>query len=177
MNSFTRLVSTVTHGREARGVAPGADRVGRGMQPPQAHARADDDAAVRSASAIFSAATGRMPERPLRLRLGTMAHYAFSAGLGVAYVLAADRVPAIRRGMGTVYGWIVWAIADEGLMPALDLSRSPRQLSVGMHAYSLLGHAVFGTVLESVRQALGGDEVTRERGKPYNTSHMAESSH
>ena len=45
MNGFTRVVSAVTGGREAKGVAPGGDRVGRGMQPPQARDRADDDAA------------------------------------------------------------------------------------------------------------------------------------
>jgi uncharacterized membrane protein YagU involved in acid resistance len=148
MNTFTRVVSAITHGREAKAVAPGSDRVGRGMQPPQAQTSADDDAAVRSASAIYHATTGRIPNRQLRLRLGTMAHYAFSAGLGAAYVLMADRFPVVRQGRGTLYGGLVWGIADEGMMPALDLSRGPRQLSAGMHAYSLLGHAVYGAALE-----------------------------
>ena len=160
MNTFTRLVSSFTHGREAEGVAPGGDRVGRGMQPPQAHIRADDDAAVRSASSIYEAVTGRIPERRRRIRLGTMAHYAFSAGLGVGYVVLADRFPVTRRGMGTMYGAVVWATADEGLMPALGLSRGPRQLSVGMHAYSLLGHAVYGIALECVRLVLDRNSYT-----------------
>jgi uncharacterized membrane protein YagU involved in acid resistance len=157
MNAFTRLVSSLTEGHEAAGVAPGSDRVGRGMQPPQAHTRADDDAAVRSASAMYIAATGRRPDRRLRLRLGTMAHYGFSAGLGVGYVLLADRFPAIRRGMGTLYGGAVWAVADEGLMPAFNLSRGPREQSAGMHAYSLAGHAVYGATLECARLILRGD--------------------
>jgi hypothetical protein len=32
------------------------------------------------------------------------------------------------------------------------LSRGPRQLTAGMHAYSLLGHWVYGATLESVRR-------------------------
>lgn len=154
MNAFTRVVSAVTRGREAKGVAPGSDRVGRGMQPPQARGRADDDAAVRSATAIYRAATGRSLDRRSRLRLGALAHYGFSAGLGVAYVLMADRFPVVRRGIGTLYGGLVWAIADEGLMPVLNLSRGPRRLSTGMHAYSLLGHAVYGATLECARMTL-----------------------
>lgn len=165
MNTFTRLVSARTRGREARGAAPGIDRVGRGMQPPQAHLRSDDDAAVRLASAIYKTVTGRNPARRLRLRLGTMAHYGFSAGLGVGYVLLAHRAPAIRRGMGTLYGALVWATADEGLMPALGLSRSARELSAGMHVYSLLGHAVYGAALEGVRLALDRDNDA-SRGVP-----------
>jgi uncharacterized membrane protein YagU involved in acid resistance len=106
-----------------------------------------------------------------------MAHYSFSAGLGVGYVVLTDRFPAVRRGMGTLYGAAVWATADEGLMPALQLSRGPRQLSVGMHVYSLLGHFVFGTALECVRLALDRDDsdesgdhaavLTGNRRKPY----------
>jgi len=163
MNGFTRVVSAVTGGREAKGVAPGGDRVGRGMQPPQARDRADDDAAVRAATAIYHAATGRSLDRRSRLRLGALAHYGFSAGLGVAYVLLAERFPAIRRGIGTLYGGFVWAIADEGLMPALNLSRSPRQLSAGMHAYSLLGHAVYGSALECARMTLSRRDLWEVR--------------
>jgi hypothetical protein len=46
----------------------------------------------------------------------------------------------------------VWAIADEAAMPALGLSRGPRQLTRGMHAYSLLGHRMYGATLEAVRR-------------------------
>ena len=58
---------------------------------------------------------------------------------------------------------LVWAIADEGLMPALNLSRSPRQLSAGMHAYSLLGHAVYGSALECARMTLSRRDLWEVR--------------
>ena len=186
MNAFTRLVSAVTRGREAKGVAPGGDRVGRGMQPPQAHRSADDDAAVRSASAIYNRATGRVAHRRLRLRLGTLAHYAFSAGLGVGYVTMGDRFPIVRRGRGTLYGGLVWAIADEGVMPALDLSRGPRRLSVGMHVYSLLGHFVYGLALDcatafasrrfpQTSSERDRQDLHQQVGKPYKCKTMQSS--
>jgi hypothetical protein len=38
------------------------------------------------------------------------------------------------------------------MMPALGLSRSPREQSAGMHAYSLAGHWIYGATLEAVRR-------------------------
>ena len=153
MNAFTRVVSEATGGREAEGVAPGPMRVGRGMQPPQAEGRAEDDAAVRLASTAYKTATGHTPDRRQKLQLGTAAHYAFSAALGVSYVLLARRFPVLRRGLGSLYGGLIWATADEAVIPALGLSRGPRQQSAGMHAYSLFGHIIYGAALESIRRA------------------------
>ena len=46
MNLFARATLSVS-GREAPDASPGADRTGRGMQPPQAKGRAEDDKADR----------------------------------------------------------------------------------------------------------------------------------
>jgi uncharacterized membrane protein YagU involved in acid resistance len=152
MNTFTRVVSSATGGHEAEGAAPGRERVGRGMQPPQAEVMAEDDAAVRVGSAVYEATTGMQPGRERRLRLGVAAHYAFSAAMGVVYMLAANRPTHLRRGFGGAYGALVWATADELAMPALGLSRGPMRLTPGMHAYSLAGHWIYGATLESVRR-------------------------
>ena len=150
MNQWARLVSADSTRREAEGAAPGGDRVGRGVQPPQAEGAADEDATVRSASIAYRAVTGEEPDAATRRWLGSGMHYAFGAGVGVLYGLIATRAPWIRRAHGTVYGTLVWAIADEGIMPALGLSRGPRQLSTGVLAYGVAGHLVFGATLESV---------------------------
>jgi uncharacterized membrane protein YagU involved in acid resistance len=123
------------------------------MQPPQSRSRAEEDAAVRLASAVYQAATRRPPEPEQALRLGVMAHYAFSAAVGVGYAIVGRRFPLIRRARGGVYGTLVWALADEGVVPALGLSRAPRALEPGLHAYALLGHWVYGATLEGVRRA------------------------
>ena len=152
-NLYTRAISAATCGKEAEGAASGTDRVGRGMQPPQAIGDASNDATVQVGSIAYEAVVGSPPPASYRAPLGTAAHYAFSAGAGMTYGLLASRFPALRIGFGTVYGCLVWALADEGMVPALGLSRGPRQLSLGVHAYSLLGHAIFGAALEGARRA------------------------
>ena len=151
-NLYARALSRVTGGHEARGAAPGRDRSGRGMQPPQALDRADRDAAVQVGSLAYKVTTSRTPPPASKVQLGAAAHYTFSATVGLIYGVLAARYPAIRSGFGVMYGTLVWAIADEGVVPALGLSRSPRELSAGIHLYSLIGHAIFGATLEGVRR-------------------------
>lgn len=154
MNLFAAAVNRATHGHEATDAAPGRSRIGRGMQPPQADGAAEDDGAVRVGTAAFEAVTGTRPGPRTRLRLGTLAHYAFGGSAGMVYGVLVDRAPGLRAGGGALFGSLVWAIADEGMTPALGLSRGPRQLSGGLHAYSLTGHWVYGATVELVRRLL-----------------------
>lgn len=165
MNVFGRIVVSVRGGREATGAAAGADRRGRGVQPPQAEHEASDDATARVGRAVYRAVTGREPRRVDEAWLGSAAHYAFSGAVGAAYGVMRERVPMIRAGCGTLYGTLVWIAADEIAMPALRLSRGPRQLSFGVHAYALAGHWVFAVALDSVARfahlVAGGETASR----------------
>lgn len=154
MNLFARAVGAARNGREADGAAPGHDRVGRGMQPPQAEGSARDDAAVRVGTAAYETLTGDAPTRKGRSWLGSAAHYGFGAGAGMCYALAASRAPLLRAGFGTLYGTLVWALADEGVVPALGLSRGPRELPAGVHLYSLCGHWIYGATLDAFQRKL-----------------------
>jgi Protein of unknown function (DUF1440) len=154
MNLFSRAVTFAGNGREADGAAPGDDRVGRGVQPPQADGRAGDDATVRVGTEAYRALTGSMPRRATRSWLGTAAHYAFSGTLGACYAVMAERLPVIRAAHGTAYGAGVWVVADELILPLLRLSRGPRQLPVALHAYALAGHWVYGLTLESAVRSI-----------------------
>lgn len=148
MNQFSRVIGHLTDGREGRAAAPGSDRFGRGAQPPQAVAAAEQDAAVRVGSAVYETVTGnRPPEDP---RLGVAAHYAFSASLGALYAVLGERMRWIRAGRGTLYGAGVWVVADEGVIPALGLSRGPRELGPGVLIYGLAAHLVYGWALDAV---------------------------
>jgi putative membrane protein len=153
MNVFGRIVVGARGGREATGAAPGADRSGRGVQPPQAEHDASDDATVRVGRRVYRAVTRREPRRVAEMWLGSAAHYAFSGVVGAAYGILSGRVPVIRAGRGTLYGTLVWIAADEIAMPALRLSRGPRQLPWGVHAYALAGHWVFASTLDAVYRA------------------------
>lgn len=149
MNLFARAARGVRGGLEAPGASPGGDRDGRGAQPPQAVGRADADGAVKVGTIAYRSVTGEEPARALKPWLGTAAHYAFSGAAGAVYMLAGDHFPALRRGRGTYYGSLVWAFADETMMPALGLSRAPSELAAGVHAYSLASHLVWGATLDT----------------------------
>jgi uncharacterized membrane protein YagU involved in acid resistance len=103
----------------------------------------------------YRALTGHDPSAAARPWLGTAAHYGFSISASMPYVLLAELMPQVRAGFGTMYGSVVWAVADEGVTPALGLSRGPRELSPNVLLYGLCGHFVWGATLEAVRR-LGG---------------------
>ena len=155
MDAFARLVTLDGRTREASGATPGGDRIGRGPQPAQALDRAEEDAATRVGTGAFEALTGRRPDAPTRRWLGSAAHYGFGAGAGVAYAMLTPRVPGLSAGRGTFYGAMVWAAADEGVIPAMGLSRGPRELPAGVHAYALVSHLGFGATLDAVVRIAG----------------------
>jgi hypothetical protein len=156
MNTFARVVTRGGRTKEAAGAAPGRDRIGRGPQPAQALSRSDTDAATRAGTEVFEQVTGRTPDEPVRRRLGLAAHYGFGAGAGIAYTLLARKLPAITAGRGTFYGAMVWVVADEGVVPAMGLSRRPRELPAGVHVYALISHLAFGATLDAVSRLLAG---------------------
>jgi hypothetical protein len=157
MNVFSRAVASLGNTREAKGAAPGLDRVGRGAQPPQADGVAEDDATVRVGTVAYRALTGRTPRRTIQSWLGTAVHYAFSGTVGAFYAMVAGHLPFIRAGHGILYGTTVWIVADETIIPLLGLSRGPRQLPVAVHAYALASHWVYGLTLESAVHSASRD--------------------
>ncbi len=153
MDSFSRCLRGLSgDGREAAGATPGAEREAKGAQPAQAKHSGDQDATVKVGTAAFEAVTGERPSRETQQWLGTFTHYGFSAAMAVNYMLASEQAPDLRRGYGTVYGSLVWAAADEGVLPAAGLSKKPGELPLGVHAYALASHWVYGATLETCRR-------------------------
>src|SRR3954469_21648117 len=106
MNMFGRAAAAIGGGPEAPGgapgggrvgpgVAPGGDGFGRGAHPPQALNTADCDATVLVGTAVYRTVAGRDPNRHVQPWIGSAMHYAFSAAVGAAYVLAVRRAPAL----------------------------------------------------------------------------------
>ena len=156
MDAFSRGVRAFHgDGREADGATPGPRRDAKGAQPAQARASGEEDATVKVGTAAFEAVTGQKPSRETKQWLGTAAHYGFGAAMGVNYMLASEQAPDVRRGYGTVYGSLVWAAADEGVLPAAGLSKKTREIPLGVHAYALGAHWVYGATLESCRRVAG----------------------
>ena len=93
---------------------------------------------------------------PQRVRIQLVIHYAFGAGLGVAYRTATSRWPAIRRGGGGPAGLAIYAGTHASLLPALGIQRPPWRLAPAAVVWESTSHLVFGVALEAARTALGG---------------------
>jgi hypothetical protein len=156
MNQFQRIAAKAGGGLEARGATMGIPRTGRGPQPAQALGNASDDATAKVANTVTSLVGRPLTDPRSRQVAGEFVHVAFGALNGALYGAAVELNPRLRRGAGVPFGIAVWLLADEGLIPALGLSRSPRETSAEVHTYSVTAHAIYGATTELVRRALRG---------------------
>ena len=97
---------------------------------------------------------GRGLDRRERVRAGSLVHFAFGAATGATYGCLAERWPAVAGGAGLPFGMAIWALADQGLVPALGLKPGPQHQPRPLLAYSALSHLLFGATLECVRQVV-----------------------
>lgn len=154
MNQVQRVAALVGGGREADDATIGIPRTGRGPQPAQAIGNASDDSTSRLANVVASAAGYPLSTPRAKQMAGGFVHLAFGAVTGAVYGAAVELNPRMRAAAGVPFGLAVWALADEGIVPALGLKRSPRETSAGLHAYSFTSHVVYGAATELVRGAL-----------------------
>jgi hypothetical protein len=166
MNQFQRLAGALGDGRESRDATGGFPRSGRGPQPAQALGDPANDATARVAGAVVEAAGGAPLRREDRAQGGRVVHLAFGAANGFVYGAAAEEYPAATVGAGIPFGIGVWAFADEGIVPALGLSRGPSEASAGLLAYGLISHCLYGLTTECVRRALRGGERRFDGASP-----------
>lgn len=115
-----------------------------------------DDAAERVANAISIGVFDHELTRGEKRKAGAAVHYAFGVTTGGMYGAAAEFLPGVTTGAGLPFGAFVWATADEGLVPALGLSKSPSEYPPSIHAYALASHLVFGLTAELVRRGVRG---------------------
>jgi putative membrane protein len=73
----------------------------------------------------------------------------------VAYLAAATRWPAARRGRGALAGVAIYAGTHGSLLPALGIQRPPWRLAPASVAWESTSHLVFGVALEAAGSALG----------------------
>jgi hypothetical protein len=154
MNQFQRVAAYVGEGREARDATTGRPRTGRGPQPAQAIGNASDDATVRLANAALGTIGQPLTDPRAKRVAGAFVHLAFGAINGALYAVAAELEPRVTAAAGVPFGVAVWAVADEGVVPALGLSRGPRDASTPLLTYGLLSHVVYGMTTECVRRRL-----------------------
>jgi putative membrane protein len=120
----------------------------------QSEQRASDNPTVKVAEAITRSILGRSLSQSEKKTAGSVVHYAFGALIGGLYGVLSEGLPAARAGFGTAYGAAVWLGADEGMVPALKLSKPPQEYPVSQHVSGLGAHLVYGATAEAVRRAL-----------------------
>jgi len=111
-------------------------------------------AAMKAADAISQEVAGASLKPRYKQKADLLLHYLTGAAAGGIYGLFGRLVPALRAGQGLLYGGLVWAMADEGLVPALGLSAPANRKGLGEHGFALSSHLVYGAALDIVRRRM-----------------------
>lgn len=147
MSEYQALWSRVVNGAEPRSSAGRHDA--RDWQEKNEGTNANELAA----DAVARATVGRSLDEPELAVAAPLMHYAFGSGVSMVYGALAEGAPWVTSGQGTAFGTLVWAGADEGIVPALGLSH-PSGYPVESHLQALTAHLVFGFTTEIVRRAV-----------------------
>ncbi len=149
MNQFQALLSKASEGDEK-------SQGGRGTQnkKSQSESKEGDDATVKAATAISENVFDHKLTKSEKKIAGTAVHYTFGTLTGGLYGAAAELAPIVTVGGGLAYGASIWVVADEGVVPALGLSKPANEYPLSIHAYALASHFVYGLTTEVVRRAV-----------------------
>ncbi len=127
-------------------------------QQPEQSGADNEPATEKAAVAIAKSIFGHELPQSIKKPAGEVVHYAMGAISGVMYGAAAEFVPDVTIGAGLPFGAAVWLVADEVIVPALQLSKQPLQYLASKHLNALASHLVYGLTTEigrrSVRQGL-----------------------
>jgi uncharacterized membrane protein YagU involved in acid resistance len=89
-----------------------------------------------------------------RKRAGSAIHWALGVGAGAVYAVLRRRFQTVGRAAGLGFGTMFWAAIDEGLVPALGLTKGAGAFPWQTHARGLAGHLTFGTVTDGTLRVL-----------------------
>lgn len=114
----------------------------------------DEPANVKAAKAVSERVFDHKLKKAEKEPAGEVMHYVMGGVSGAIYGATAELTGVTTMGAGLPFGSAVWAIADDVVVPALGLSKSPTQYPLSTHAYALSSHWVYGLVTEVVRRAV-----------------------
>jgi hypothetical protein len=128
----------------------------QGQQDGEKSGDDTEDATTRTADRISQALQGRHLTRDEKKQAGPVVHYAFGALMGAVYGASVEVNPAANALAGIPFGAILFAAADEVVLPVLGLSNKPAAYPLSTHVYGLVSHAVYGMTTETVRRIVRG---------------------
>lgn len=125
-----------------------------GQQKQEQSGEKQEPATVKAAEAISKNVFDHQLTKSEKDPAGNAVHYATGAVTGAIYGIAAELMPVAAAGAGLPFGAMVWLIVDEAAVPALGLSKSPREYPLSTHASALASHFVYGLTTDIVRRAV-----------------------
>lgn len=151
-SAMGKLIGGVGKSHGAQSLQEGSPQhgIGRELQK-QGKDDNQDDAAERLANAISVGVFDHDLTNSAKNAGGTALHYAYGISMGAVYGAAAELLPVSTIGAGLPYGALIWIAADEGVVPALGLSKKSAEYPRSVHAYALSSHLVYGLTTEIVR--------------------------
>ena len=108
------------------------------------------------ANRLVRRARGRGLSQHQRVAVLNPVHYSFGAALGVAYVGAARRWPAVTRGLGVLAGLTIYASTHASALPIARIQQPPWKLPLSAVLWEGTSHVFFGLALEGFRHAFVG---------------------
>lgn len=117
----------------------------------------EEDATMKIAGKVAEI-TGHRLSHQQKKKAGPIVHYVFGTGMGVLYGGLIEAGPrhlgrhALLSGLG--FGSMLFAGADETVVPALKLSGSPMKAPLSSHLYAFASHMVYGLTTGAVRKAV-----------------------
>lgn len=97
---------------------------------------------------------GKEPSETTNFYLGKMNHYMIGMAPAALYSLYYDKVPALKKSKGLLFGLGLFFLMDEMVVPALGLSGPNRKYPWQAHLRGLLGHLMYGVATHFALEAL-----------------------
>ncbi|MGH9899733.1 MAG: DUF1440 domain-containing protein [Pyrinomonadaceae bacterium] len=161
MNRFQAFLSKATEATEddekpqgGKSSQQGSEGKQKSQSESQGESQESDDATIKTAAAISEVIFDHKLTKSEKEIAGPAVHYAFGAITGGLYGAVTELAPVISTGVGLPFGAVVWLVADEAVVPAVGLSKSPTEYPLSIHAHALASHFVYGLTADIVRRAV-----------------------
>lgn len=114
----------------------------------------EEPATVEAADDVSEAVRDRGLTDTEKEAAGQVMHYGMGATSGAIYGATTAVFPIASIGLGLPFGAVLFAIADEVIVPALGYSDPPGEVAPEVHARGLVAHLVYGLVTDLTRRAV-----------------------
>lgn len=123
-------------------------------QPAELPAPGSEPATVRVANAVSHTFLDRDLSPAEKDMAGEAVHYAFGAAVGAIYGVLAEANKTSRLGFGSLFGSVLWFLADEVAVPKFGLSKQASAYPASVHASAWASHLVYGITTDLIRRGL-----------------------